>query len=147
MATSTKTIREDLVKRMRDWQGVERSALTSSDAALAEVTHPLLRLVIEIIRRDSEFHERIQQFIIDAIESRPVTLSPEDMGQVSALLDRHLVLENRMVDAVQATIADVRGHKMLVEEYLLDYLIQDEKKHACLLQALDQVKRGIYPYA
>jgi hypothetical protein len=52
-----------------------------------------------------------------------------------------------MVEAVNASVEKVRGHKMLVEEYLLDFLVQDEKKHACLLSSLDKVKRGLYPYA
>jgi hypothetical protein len=52
-----------------------------------------------------------------------------------------------MVDAVNASVQDICGHKMLVEEYLLDFLVQDEKKHAALLRSLDKVKRGLYPYA
>jgi hypothetical protein len=102
---------------------------------------------MEIIQHDSELHERIQQFIIDAVETKPVTLSPDDLGGISALLDHHLRLEDQMVEAVNASAEKVRGHKMLIEEYLLDFLIQDEKKHASLLRSLDKVKRGIYPYA
>ncbi len=144
---TTKQIQQDLVKRMQSWQGVERESAASTAAVLEKTSHPLLRLVMEIIRRDSELHERIQQFIVESVETKPVTLAPEDLGAVSALLDRHLKLENQMVEAVNASIEKIRGHKMLVEEYLLDYLVQDEKKHACLLTALDKVKRGMYPYA
>jgi hypothetical protein len=144
---STKTIQEDLVKRMRFWQTVERDSVASTAAVMEKTDHPLLRLVMEIIRRDSELHDRIQQFIIDNVETKPVTLTPEDLGGVSALLDHHLKLEDQMVEAVDSSIAKLRGHKMLVEEYLLDFLVQDEKKHACLLRSLDKVKRGIYPYA
>lgn len=144
---TTKEIRQDLAKRMQFWQGVERESVASADAVLAKTKHPLLRLVMEIIRHDSELHDRIQQFIVDAIESRPVTLTPDDMGEISSLLERHLKLEDQMVDAVNASVETIRGHKMLVEEYLLDFLIQDEKKHAALLRSLDKVKRGMYPYA
>ncbi len=144
---TTKQIREDLAKRMQFWQGVERESVASMTAVLAKTNHPLLRLVMEIIRRDSELHDRIQQFIIDAVETKPVTLSPDDMGEISSLLEHHLLLENQMVEAVNDSAASLRGHKMLVEEYLLDFLLQDEKKHAGLLRALDQVKRGMYPYA
>lgn len=143
----TKEIREDLVKRMRYWQGVERDSVASTAAVLEKTKHPLLRLVMEIIRRDSELHERVQQFIIDSVEKQPVTLSPDELGEISSLLDHHLRLEDQMVEAVNASVEQVRGHKMLVEEYLLDFLVQDERKHAALLRSLDQVKRGIYPYA
>jgi hypothetical protein len=144
---TTKQIRQDLVERMRRWQAVERDSLNSTAAVLAKTSHPLLRMVMEIIQRDSELHERIQQFVIDALEKKPVTLTPDDMGDISALLERHLRLEDQMVDAVNDSVACVRGHKMLVEEYLLDFLLQDEKKHAVMLRSLEQVKRGMYPYA
>jgi len=144
---TTKQIQQDLVKRMQFWQTVERDSVASTAAVLAKTKHPLLRLVMEIIRHDSELHDRIQQFIIDNVEARPVSLTPEDLAGVSALLDHHLKLEEQMVEAVDASIDKLRGHKMLVEEYLLDFLVQDEKKHACLLRSLDKVKRGIYPYA
>jgi hypothetical protein len=147
MTTKTKQIRQELVTRMQSWQGVERESVTSTAAVLAKTKHPLLRLVMEIIKRDSELHERIQQFIIDDLDKKPVALTPEDLGEVSALLDHHLRLEDQMVDAVNASVETVRGHKMLVEEYFLDFLLQDEKKHAALLRSLDKVKRGIYPYA
>ena len=65
----------------------------------------------------------------------------------AAILDHRLRLEDQMVDAVNSSVERIRGHKMLVEEYLLDFLVRDEKKHAALLRALDKVKRGMYPYA
>ncbi|HEY6000039.1 MAG TPA: hypothetical protein VI078_12185 [bacterium] len=150
MATTTMTgkeIRADLVKRMQYWQAIERKSVASAGSVLEKTNHPLLRLVMEVIRQDSQLHERVQQFIIDAVERQPVALKPEDMGDISALLDAHLRLEDQMADAVNATIEHLRGHKMLVEEYLLDFLVQDERKHATMLRALDKVKRGLYPYA
>jgi hypothetical protein len=144
---STKTIRQDLVKHMQHWQGIERASVASTNAVLEKTNHPLLRLVMEIIRHDSELHERIQQFIIDDFEKKPVSLSPDEMGEVSSILDHHLRLEDQMVDAVNSSIEKVKGHKLLVEEYLLDFLVQDERKHAGMLRALDKVKQGIYPYA
>ena len=144
---TTKQAREDLVKRMQHWQKVERESVASTTNVMGQTNHPLLRLVMEIIRRDSELHERIQQFIIDHVATKPVTLTPDDLAGVSAPLEKHLHLEDQMVDAVNASVEKVRGHKMLIEEYLLDFLVQDEKKHANMLHALDKVKRGLYPYA
>jgi hypothetical protein len=148
MVTATsKEMRTDLVKRMEYWQAIERRSVASATAVLEKTNHPLLRLVMEIIQRDSQIHERVQQFIIDSVDRQPVTLRPEEMGDISALLDAHLRLEDQMAEAVNATIEHIRGHKMLVEEYLLDFLVQDERKHATMLRSLDKVKRGLYPYA
>jgi hypothetical protein len=34
-----------------------------------------------------------------------------------------------------------------IQEYLLNYLWDDEKKHEALLSILDKVKGGMYPYS
>ena len=43
-------------------------------------------------------------------------------------------------------LSDVKNKKMVVQEYLLNFLVEDEKKHASMLQALSKVKQGMYPY-
>jgi hypothetical protein len=36
---------------------------------------------------------------------------------------------------------------MLVQRYLLEYLLADEKKHDQLLEKLEAIKKDMYPYA
>jgi len=144
MALKTKEIQENLVKTMRHWQGVERKSIASTGAVIGKTTSPLIQLVMEIIQNDSQLHHRVQQFIIDSIESAPVAISPEDMREISSLIDAHLRLEDEMVGAVTAAIAQVKGRKMGVQEYLLNFLVEDEKKHASLLSALTAIKSTLY---
>ena len=35
---------------------------------------------------------------------------------------------------------------MVVQEYLLEYLLIDEKKHNKILDTLGTIKKGMYPY-
>ena len=35
---------------------------------------------------------------------------------------------------------------MLVQSYLLEYLLEDENKHATLLERLGSIQKGMYPY-
>ena len=35
---------------------------------------------------------------------------------------------------------------MLVQAYLLEYLLRDEQKHDVILEKLNEVKKGMYPY-
>jgi hypothetical protein len=49
-----------------------------------------------------------------------------------------------MVGSVNAAIAQVRGKKMGIQEYLLNFLVEDEKKHANLLTSLATIKSGLY---
>jgi hypothetical protein len=129
---------------MEHWQGIERASIASTGAVIGKTGSPLIHLVMEIIQRDSQLHHRVQQFIIDSLESAPVAISPEDMREISMLLDAHLKLEEEMVGSVNEAIAQVHGKKMGVQEYLLNFLVEDEKKHANLLTALATIKSGLY---
>jgi hypothetical protein len=144
MALKTKEIQENLVRTMRHWQGVERASIASTGAVIGKTTSPLIQLVMEIIQNDSQLHHRVQQFIIDSLESAPVAISPEDMREISSLIDAHLRLEDEMVGAVNTAIAQVKGKKMGVQEYLLNFLVEDEKKHASLLSSLAAIKSTLY---
>jgi hypothetical protein len=42
-------------------------------------------------------------------------------------------------------LAAVKGKHMVVQEYLLNYLLIDEEKHNAILDNLEAVKRGVYP--
>jgi hypothetical protein len=144
---STKEVQEQLVNSMKHWQQIENRSIESTAAVIAKTENPLIRLVMEIVQRDSQMHHRVQQMIIDSIESKPIALSTDEMGSISEMIDNHLEIENQMVELVDKALADVKNKKMLVQEYLLNFLVEDEKKHAAMLKALDKVKQGMYPYA
>lgn len=141
----TKEVQENLVRSMAKWQEIERRSVASTGAVIVRTTNPLLQLVMEIIQHDSQLHHRVQQMIIDSVQGKPLALTPEDTHAVAQLLDNHMRLENEMVDMVNAMLAQVREKKMAVQEYLLRFLVEDEKKHATLLSSLEHVKRGMFP--
>jgi len=103
----TKEIQENLVKTMKHWQGIERKSMASTGAVIGKTTSPLIHLVMEIIQRDSQLHHHVQQFIIDSIESAPVAITPEDMHEISSMIEAHLKLEEEMVGSVNAAIGQV----------------------------------------
>ena len=144
---STKEVQEQLVNSMKHWQQIENRSVESTGAVIAKTDNPLIRLVMEIVQRDSQMHHRVQQMIIDSIEGKPIVLSTDEMGSISEMIDNHLDIENEMVGLVHQSLSDVKNKKMVVQEYLLNFLVEDEKKHANMLKALDKVKQGMYPYA
>lgn len=144
---SMKEVQQELADSMRHWQKIEDRSVESTGQVIAKTENPLIRLVMEIIQRDSQIHHRVQQFIIDSIESKPVALSTDEMASISEMIDNHLQIENDMVGLVDKALSDVKDKKMLVQEYLLNFLVEDEKKHASMLNALGSIKKGMYPYA
>ena len=140
---STKEVQEQLVNSMKHWQQIENRSVESTAQVIAKTDNPLIRLVMEIIQSDSQLHHRVQQFIIDSVESKPVELTRDEMGTVSDMLDNHLNIEEQMVGLVDQALKDLAKKKMVVQEYLLKFLVEDEKKHASMLRALDVVKKGM----
>ena len=143
---STKEVQQRLIDSMRHWQGIENRSVDSTGMMIAKTKNPLLRLVMEIIQRDSQMHHRVQQMIVDTLESAPIALAPEEMGEISEMIDNHMKIENEMVGLVEEALVAVKDRKMMVQEYLLNFLVADEKKHANMLAALEKVKKGMYPY-
>jgi len=103
-------------------------------------------MVMEIIQRDSENHARVQGLIVDSLEKESLTLSPEDLVKVWDAIEAHLALERKTVELAEEAIAALKGKKMVVQEYLLDYLMRDEQKHNAILDSLEIIKKGMYPY-
>ena len=144
---TTKEIQEKLVDTMHKWQKIEDAAVDSTGKIIESTDNPLIRLVMEIIQADSRLHRRVQEFIAATLTEKAVSLTPEEMGKVSEAIEKHNAIEKQMVGYVDDTLSALKGRKMLVQEYLLNYLWDDEKKHETLLSILDKVKEGMYPYA
>lgn len=144
---STKEVQEKIVDNMHRWQKVENSSVSSTGRIIEKTDNTLVRLVMEIIQRDSQFHYRVQEFIADSLEKKPVALNPDELGDVWDLIEKHIRLEEKTVELAEEALQAIKGKKMLVVEYLLNYLLEDEKKHNLVLAHLAKIKDGMYPYA
>jgi hypothetical protein len=143
----TKDLQKAIAAKMKDWQKTENRAVSITGQMIDKTENPMLRLVMEIIQRDSQMHHRIQQFLIDGIESRAYSLSPDELNLISSLVGKHKKVEDDMLCSVESLLSELKGKKMMVEEYFLNFLVADETKHCKMLAALDTFKRGLYPYA
>jgi len=142
---STKDVQSGLVSNMRKWQKIEDASVSSTGQMIEKTENPLLRLVMEIIQRDSQMHYRVQEFIADSIEHKAVSLTPDELVAIWGMIENHIALEKKTVEIAEQTIASLKGQQgMIVQEYLLNYLLEDEKKHNDLLKNLEDIKKGIY---
>lgn len=142
---STKDVQSGLVSNMRKWQKIEDASVSSTGQMIEKTENPLLRLVMEIIQRDSQMHYRVQEFIADSIEHKAVSLTPDELVAIWGMIENHIALEKKTVEIAEQTIASLKGQQgMIVQQYLLNYLLEDEKKHNDLLKNLEDIKKGIY---
>jgi hypothetical protein len=143
---STKDIQEQIVQNMKNWKKIENASVASTGKVIEKTENPIVRLVMEIIQRDSQMHYRIQDLIIDTLEKSTVSLTPEELGDVWDLVENHIDLEKKTIELAKSSLEALRGRKMVIQEYLLDYLRIDEEKHNAILETLSTIKKGMYPY-
>ncbi|MGE5347284.1 MAG: hypothetical protein ACM3JH_15125 [Acidithiobacillales bacterium] len=141
---TTKEKEKVLVETLRSWQHIENSSVAQTAQIMDKTENPLIRMVMDIIQRDSAMHHRIQQFIIDSIEQRSVTVSPEDLGKVWDAIEVHIESEKKVQALVDRSLEALKGTKNVLAQYLVAYLGQDEGTHDKLLEDLALIKRGMF---
>ncbi len=144
---TTKERQAQLVETLGRWQQIEGRSITQCADIADRTRNPVLRLVMEIIRRDSAMHHRVQQFVIDSVEKEPVSLTVEDLEAVWGAIEAHIAAEQETERLVAQARQALAGTKDVVQQYLLAYLEADEKKHDALLEGLNLIKRGMYKAA
>jgi hypothetical protein len=144
---STKENLAKLVEILREWQHIENASIAQTSQIIDKTRNPVIRMVMEIIQRDSSMHHRVQQFIIDSVEKQAITLTPDDLAQVWGAIEGHIEAERRTGELIMAAQKALAGTKDVVQQYLLTYLGHDEKKHDDLLEDLSLIKRGMYKSA
>ena len=146
---STKEIQEALVAAMERWQKVETASVGSMGRIFEKSNNPVVRTVSEIIQRDSMMHHRVQGMIADSLSvtSRTISLTPDELGEIWGMIEKHIEIEKKTIALAREALAMIKGKQMPVQEYLLNYLLLDEEKHNRILEDLEAIKKGMYPYA
>lgn len=143
---STKETQEKIVDNMHRWQKVENASVASTGEVINKTDNPIIRLVMEIIQRDSQMHFRVQDLIAESLSTKTISLSPDELLKVWDLIEKHIKLEEKTVELAMEAKKALEGKKMVVQEYLIDYLLIDEEKHNKILETLETIKKGMYPY-
>ena len=143
---STKEVQEALKSTLERWKKVENASVYSTGDVIAKTDNPVIRLVMEIIQRDSQFHYRVQDFMIDILEGKAISLSPDDLEEIWDAVEKHIEIEKNTIQLAEEAIDSLKGRKMVIHEYFLNYLMIDEKKHNAILDSLALIKKGMYPY-
>ncbi len=143
---STKELQQDLTGILNRWKKVENASVASTGAIIEKTDNPVIRLVMELIQRDSQFHYRIQDYMVNILENATVTLNPDELLEIWDGVEKHIEIEKQTVKLAKEALELLKGRKMVIHEYLLNYLMLDEEKHNVLLETLNTIKKGMYPY-
>jgi hypothetical protein len=144
---STKEAQELIVANMKKWQKIENASVSSTGRVIEKTENPIVRIIMEIIQRDSQMHHRVQEMIADSLTTKAITLTPDEVGNVWGMIEKHIELEKQTVTLAKSSLEAIGKNKgMIVQAYLLEYLLADEQKHDLILAKLNEVKKGMYPY-
>ena len=134
---STRELQQQLITNLREWQKLENAQITLTGSVLEETSNPVVAVVMEIIQRDSQMHHRVQQLIIDSLESEVVGMEAADVALIKDQLHVHLEMEKETVRLALENLEALAGKDLIVQEFLMEFLRRDEEKHRDLLTALD----------
>jgi hypothetical protein len=141
---SQKEQQEELVALLKRWQKLEEEGITFLNALQGETDNPVLKEVLEIIKQDSGQHRRVQQLLIDGLTKEAFTVTPEEVAAIWEKLEEHDELEKETISMAHEAR---RSSNQLFIRFFLGYLLADEEKHHRMLENLEDVKRGLYPYS
>ena len=136
---STRDMQQRLIENLREWQKIENAQIGLIGDMLETSSNPVVCLVMEMIQRDSQMHHRVQQLLIDSLESRVVTLDFEDVALIREKLAAHLAMEEETVRLADESLQALSGRELVLQEYLMDVLRRDEEKHRDMLKGLERV--------
>ena len=139
-----KELNEKLVATLKKWQKVEDASVQSTSEIISKTKNPVVKQIMEIIKQDSAMHKKVQQLIIDSFEKEAIQLQPEELSNVWGLVENHIELEKETIRLAEESR---KNSNNFIVRYLLGYLMTDEQKHNDILAQMEDVKRGMYPYA
>jgi len=122
---------------LKRWKELEAATIKSCGSITKNTKNPLVKTLITAIANDSVKHKSILQLIIDSMTKKPFVLTPDDVSQISALLDKHIDLEN---DAIKVAYEAIEVSRDPLTKQLLRLILEDEKKHAKLAEQINELK-------
>lgn len=135
--------KEQFLADLDEWLTVEAVTRKKCSEVQKKTENPLIKMVAEIIRRDSKTHIQVLELIRDSLTKKAISLTPDELAEIWDLLDSHRDMEQKAVDMAEQAL---RNSRIFVIRHLLTYLLEDESKHLKLLNQLEDFKRQLYPY-
>jgi len=137
---------EQIASTMKDWKLLEKRSAESIDKVKAKCANPLICLMMDIIENDAVVHERLQELIVSSLQKQQITLSLDEVGEVIGLIREHTRIKGEMIQKTESMLVQLKDKSLRIQEFLLKTIIADEKKHKEMLEGVEKIRQGLYPY-
>ncbi len=135
---------KSLLETLERWQQMEKATVALTAKIAKGTDNVLVKTLMDIIQQDSKMHFKVQRVIVESLTAQAFHLTPEELGAMWELIDAHAQLEKQAIVHAEEALANCR---LFPQRQLLQYLLDDERKHDRILGQLADLKRRIYPYA
>lgn len=134
---------EELANIIQDWKDLEDDTISLANHLLNDSSNDFVKVIMEMIKRDSEKHKVMQKFVIDHLTKKAFHLTPQELIPLADVLEKHIQAEAKSMSL--ANKAKTKSKDFFVN-FMISYLMADEVKHHEMLTMLDQIKGQVYPY-
>ena len=135
--------KEDLERIIKRWKERQSTTRQNAESLQNRTKSYFVQIMTSAIKRDAEKHEEMLQAILDCMDCT-VTITPDELGELSSLLSDHLEVEKHSRELAELALKKRRHY---ITTHLLQYILEDEKKNEVLLDHLNKFKGQIQPYA
>lgn len=135
-------IRQEILDRtLTRWQEVEEETIANANVLIEKSQSTLVKQVMRLVLRDSEKHRELLQTLLGVLHGT-ITMTPDELGEISELLEKHKQIENESIILANAALEHTTHYVM---RQLLTYMLEDERKHLLMTEQVQEYKRRIYP--
>jgi len=132
----------ELAKVLKEWYDLEDQTIKLAEDLLKKSDNSFVKVIMEMIKRDSEKHKIMQQFAIDHLTKEAFHLTPQELIPLGEVLDKHVQAEAKSMGLATNAITMSRDY---FTNFIVSYLMADEIKHHEMLTKLDHIKGQVHP--
>ena len=133
---------EELAKVLKEWYTLEDQTIKLAEDLMKKSDNSFVKVIMEMIKRDSEKHKIMQQFAIDHLTKEAFHLTPQELIPLGEVLEKHIQAEAKSMGLANSAITMSRDY---FTNFIVSYLMADEIKHHEMLTKLDHIKGQVHP--
>ena len=94
---------------MKHWRKVESEFLDTTSQITVRTDDPDVQLIIQFIQRHLYMNRPTQEFIAHSLESRPFSLTLEELREIWEMIEKNIQLLSRMIELTEEMLATTKG--------------------------------------
>jgi rubrerythrin len=128
---------KEMLDLLKGWGKLEEKTIDNCERIYKKSKNPIIRTLITAIKNDSKKHKSIIKLINSSMTNKALLLTPDDLVGISTVLDKHITIEEQSITTAHRAIEMSRD---AIVKQLLRLILEDEKKHAKLVEQLNELR-------